>query len=381
MIYLDNAATSFPKPPQVVKAMVNQLEQIGGNAGRSSHQGGLASSRLLYETRCRIGELTNASDPLQIVFTLNATEALNLAIHGALKAGDHVVTTSMEHNSVLRPLKTLEKKGITHTIVWADKNGHVTPDAMEQAILPNTRMMIATHCSNVTGTVLPVEAMGKIAQQHQLLFLVDASQSCGSIPLNVETLQADFLAAPGHKALLGPQGTGFLYIGKEIKIEPLKQGGTGSRSEDLLQPEVAPDRYESGTQNIHGLAGLKAGIEYLLQTGVAAIQHHEEVQVKRLLEGLSVIKGITLVGPPMEEARGSVVSFTPGKLDVNQVSYTLDTLYGISSRSGLHCAPLAHQTIGTFPEGTLRLSPGWCTTSEEIETALQAISQIMSQFS
>jgi len=292
-----------------------------------------------------------------------------------------VVTTSMEHNSVLRPLKTLEKKGITHTIVWADQNGHVTPEAMEQAILPNTRMMIATHCSNVTGTVLPVEAMGKIAQQHQLLFLVDASQSCGSIPLNVETLQADFLAAPGHKALLGPQGTGFLYIGKDIKIESLNQGGTGSRSEDLLQPEVAPDRYESGTQNIHGLAGLKAGIEYLLQTGVAAIQHHEEVQVKRLLEGLSVIKGITLVGPPMEEARGSVVSFTPGKLDVNQVSYTLDTLYGISSRSGLHCAPLAHQTIGTFPEGTLRLSPGWCTTSEEIETALQAISQIMSQFS
>ncbi|MEN1760084.1 aminotransferase class V-fold PLP-dependent enzyme [Anoxynatronum sibiricum] len=381
MIYLDNAATSFPKPPEVIQAVVNQLEQIGGNAGRSAHQGGLASSRLLYETRCSISELIHCPDPLQIVFTLNATEALNLVIHGVLNPGDHVVTTSMEHNSVLRPLKTLEAAGISHTIVWGDETGDVKVEDLKKAIRPNTRMIIATHCSNVTGTLLPIEAMGKMAKEHTLLFLVDASQSCGSMPLSVEAMKADFLAAPGHKALLGPQGTGFLYVGKDLKIKTLKQGGTGSRSEDLLQPEVAPDRYESGTQNMHGLAGLKAGVDYLLKTGVAEIQRYETEQVNRLMEGLSVIKGITLYGSSKNRERGSVVSFRPGNLDVNQFNYTLDSLYGISARSGLHCAPLAHQTIGTFPEGTLRFSPGWHTTADDIEAALTAVSQVMKQFS
>lgn len=379
MIYLDNAATSYPKPKSVIQAVTAQMAQVGGNAGRSSHQGGLASSRILYETRCAISRLLNVSDPLQINFTLNATEALNLVIHGALNPGDHVVTTSMEHNSVLRPLKAVEKKGITHTIVWGDAEGKVDPAMIEKAIGPKTRMLILNHCSNVTGTLQSLPEMMAMALNHQLMTLVDASQSCGSIPINVEALQIDFLAAPGHKALFGPQGTGFLYIHKKNKIRALKQGGTGSRSEDLNQPELIPDCYESGTQNIHGLAGLKAGVDFILEEGLETIHDQEQQRMMQLMEGLSVIPGITLFGPGKMTDRGSVVTFRAGTMDVNQINYVLDMVYGISARAGLHCAPLAHQTLGTFPEGTLRFSPGYFTTKEEIDEVLKAMNEISKQ--
>ncbi|MDW7672282.1 MAG: aminotransferase class V-fold PLP-dependent enzyme [Bacillota bacterium] len=381
MIYLDNAATSFPKPRTVVEAVMKQLEQVGGNAGRSGHQGGLATSRVLYETRCLISQLINCSDPLQINFTLNATEALNLAIHGALSTGDHVVTTSMEHNSVLRPLKEAEEKGVSHTIVWGDREGRVDPAEVEKALRPETRMIILNHCSNVTGTLQPLKEMVGIAKKHSLLILIDASQSCGCIPIDVKTLQIDLLAAPGHKALLGPQGTGFLYIDKKHKIKTLKQGGTGSRSEDLRQPETIPDYYESGTQNSHGLAGLKAGVQFVLDQGVDAIHDHERQQVRRLMEGLSVIPRISLYGPPPEHPRGSVVAFRAAAMDVNQTNYVLDNIYGISARSGLHCAPLVHQTLGTFPEGTIRFSPGIFTTSTEVDATLKAVNEVMKQLS
>lgn len=377
MIYLDNAATSFPKPSVVVEAVCKQMTEIGGNAGRSSHQGGLQSGRVLYETRCAIGEIINCRDPLEISFTLNATEGLNTVIQGALEPGDHVVTTSMEHNSVLRPLVTLENRQVSHTIVWGDKEGLVDPLDMEKAIRPNTKLMVVNHCSNVTGVVQPLEALVNIAKKHHLLILVDASQSCGSLSIDVEALQIDYLAAPGHKALFGPQGTGILYINKKNKIRALKQGGTGSVSEDLHQPETIPDYYESGTQNTHGLAGLKAGALFVMEQGMENIHAHEKKIVRQLWEGLSVIQGIQLYGPPPGEYRGSVVSFRGKDIDVNQMNYALDITCGISARAGLHCAPLAHQTLGTFPEGTIRFSPGFFTTSEEIDQVLAGVNKVM----
>ncbi len=379
MIYLDNAATSFPKPSIVAEAVYKQMTEVGGNAGRSSHQGGLQSGRILYETRCAIAELINCKDPLEISFTLNATEGLNTVIQGSISAGDHVVTTSMEHNSVLRPLVEMESRQVTHSIVWGDREGQINPLDMKKAIQPNTRLMIINHCSNVTGTVQPLGELMKIAREHNLLVLLDASQSCGSLPIDVEALQIDFLAAPGHKALLGPQGTGFLYINKKNKIKALKQGGTGSRSEDLHQPKTIPDYYESGTQNIHGLAGLKAGILFVLENGVDHIHAHEKKIMTQLWEGLSVIQGIQLFGPPPDGCRGSVISFRGKNLDVNQMNYALDITCGISARAGLHCAPLAHQTMGTYPEGTIRFSPGPFTTPEEIHLVLAGVNDIMKE--
>ncbi len=380
MIYLDNAATSFPKPPAVVDAVCRQLTNIGGNAGRSSHQGGIASGRVLYETRCALSKLIHCQDPLEINFTLNATEGLNTVIQGALQAGDHVVTTSMEHNSVLRPLQEMKKNGVTHTVVWGDEEGYVNPDDIEKAFTPATRLLIVNHCSNVTGTLQPLEELVRRGKKHQLDILVDASQSCGNLPIDVEALQIDYLVAPGHKALFGPQGTGFLYITKKKKIRALKQGGTGSLSEELSQPETIPDYYESGTQNIHGLAGLKAGIDFILEHGVEEIHCHEKKLTQALWEGLSTIQGIELFGPPPGEQRGSVIAFRGKDLDVNQLNYLLDLTYGIASRSGLHCAPLAHKTLGTFPEGTLRFSPGYFTTTQDIQTVLMGVASTLKQF-
>ncbi len=380
MIYLDNAATSFPKPKTVVEAVVRQMETIGGNPGRSEHQGGLAASRIMYDTRQKLARLLGIEDPLRVIFTLNATEALNLAIKGALKPGDHVITTSMEHNSVLRPLETLKKQSIETSLLKADKTGLVSLSDVRQALQPNTKMLVITHCSNVTGSIQPVEEMVKLAREHQLLSLVDASQSTGSIPYHIEKMNPDLLAAPGHKALLGPQGTGFLYMKPGVVLQELKQGGTGSESENLQQPLTVPDRYESGTQNAHGLAGLKAGIEFLLKETVEAVREHEKKHILQLKEGLSSIKGIRLYGPESIDQQGSVILFAIRDLDQTQLNYMLDQLYGVSARAGLHCAPLAHQTIGTFPVGAIRFSPGYFTTKEEIDQALSAVNQLASDF-
>ena len=379
MIYMDNAATSFPKPVEVAEAVMRQLEDVGGSAGRSSHQGGLATSRLLYETRCLLAQLINATDPLRIVFTANGTEALNVALQGTLMAGDHVVTTSMEHNSVLRPLRHLEYKGISHTIVRADETGRVKAEDIEDAVKPETRMIAMTHCSNVTGSLQPVTEVAEIARERGVLFLLDGAQSCGTIPVDLSKIPVDFLAAPGHKGLLGPQGTGFLYMSPAVEPASLKQGGTGSRSEDRTQPEYLPDRLESGTQNLHGIAGLKAGVSFLLKHGVETIRDHEKTCVRRLMDGMKDISGVVLYGQKDPEQQGSVISFTLKGLDVNQLNYVLDTVYHISARSGLHCAPLAHQTIGTYPMGTIRFSPGVFTTIQEIDQTLSAIHQMARQ--
>ena len=380
MIYLDNAATSFPKPKTVVQAVVRQMETIGGNPGRSEHQGGLAASRVMHETRQQLARLLGIEDPARVIFTLNATDALNLAIKGALTPGDHVVTTTMEHNSVLRPLEMLKQLSIETSFVKADKNGLVSVSDVHQAFKPNTKMLISTHCSNVTGSIQPVEEMIKLAHDHQILSLVDASQSTGSIPYHIEKMNPDLLVAPGHKALLGPQGTGFLYMKPGVVLQELKQGGTGSESENLRQPQTVPDRYESGTQNAHGLAGLKAGIEFLLEETVEAVREHEKQRILQLKEGLSSIKGIRIYGPESIDQQGSVILFTIRDLDQTQLNYMLDQLYGISARAGLHCAPLAHQSIGTYPVGAIRFSPGYFTTKKELDQALSAVNQLARDF-
>lgn len=380
MIYLDNAATSFPKPKTVIEAVVHQLEKIGGNPGRSGHKSGLAASRGIYETRQKLAELLGIEDPTRLIFTFNATDALNLAIKGAVEPGDHVITTSMEHNSVLRPLETLKQQNVETTILPADEMGFLKVSDMRQAIQPNTKMLVMTHCSNVTGSIQPVNAMVKLAEEKGLISLVDASQSLGSIPFQIKEMNPDLLVAPGHKALLGPQGTGFLYIKPGVVLQEQRQGGTGSESENLQQPFTLPDRYESGTQNAHGLAGLKAGIEFLLEETVEAVREKEKQHILQLKQGLSTIKGIQLYGPTSIEQQGSVLLFTLRDLDQTQLAYMLDQLYGISARAGLHCSPLAHQSIGTYPVGGIRFSPGYFTTKEEIDQALAAVNQLANDF-
>lgn len=380
MIYLDNAATSYPKPKTVVDAVVKQMESIGGNPGRSEHQGGLAASRVIYETRQKLATLLGIEDPLRLIFTFNATDSLNLAIKGVVKPGDHVITTSMEHNSVLRPLEALKEEGVEVTIVKADEAGTINAADFQKALQSNTKLFIVTHCSNVTGSLQPVEEIVALARKEGILSLVDASQSTGSIPYRIEKINPDLLAAPGHKGLLGPQGTGFLYLKPGISLRELKQGGTGSESENLDQPITIPDRYESGTQNAHGLAGLKAGVEFLLQETVEAVREAELRHIRQLKEGLSVIKGVKLYGPADTGFQGSVQLFTLRDLDQTQLTYLLDQLFGISARAGLHCAPLAHKSIGTFPVGAIRFSPGYFTTKEEIDEALAAVNQLASDF-
>ncbi|SFI22124.1 cysteine desulfurase family protein [Tindallia magadiensis] len=380
MVYLDNAATSYPKPKTVIEAVLRQMESVGGNPGRSEHQGGLAASRVMYETRHTLATLLGVADPLRIIFTSNATDSLNLAIKGTLKPGDHVITTSMEHNSVLRPLEALKESGVEVKILEADTKGMVQAKDFEEALQPNTKMLIVTHCSNVTGTIQPVEAIIALARRKGILSLVDASQSTGSIDYNIHQMDPDLLAAPGHKGLLGPQGTGFLYLKEGVLLQEMKQGGTGSQSENLHQPITVPDRYESGTQNAHGLAGLQAGVDFLLKETISAVQEKERNHIQRLKEGLSVIKGVKLYGPEDVRQQGAVQLFTLRDLDQTQLNYLLDQLYGISARAGLHCAPLAHKTLGTYPAGAIRFSPGYFTTREEIDQALAAVQQLALDF-
>ncbi len=376
-IYLDNAATSFPKPDQVYLAVDRTFRETMGSPGRGGHQAGIAAGRLVLETREVLASLFGVSDSSRVVFTHSATEALNLAVRGILKPGDHVITTSMEHNSLARPLNLASQQGVEVTWVSADVAGYVTPRDIAAALRPNTRLVAVTHCSNVTGTLQPVAEIGKLVRQAGPAFLVDAAQSAGSIPIDVEQMQIDLLAAPGHKGLMGPPGTGFLYIAEGITLEPLLVGGTGTSSASLDQPDDLPERFESGTLNTPALAGLAAGATYVASIGVAEISRHESILVRRLMEGLTPITGVRLCGPPVNAVRGSVVSFTVKGKDPSQIGFVLDHEYGISVRTGLHCAPQAHRTIGTYPGGTIRVSPGWFTTEAEIVRFVEAVEQIV----
>jgi len=379
VIYFDNAATSWPKPPQVKEAMVRFMDEIGANPGRSGHLLSIEAARILYETREALSGCFNVKDSSRVVLTLNATESLNLALKGLLKPKDHVITSSMEHNSVMRPLRDLEKKGIELSIIRCSKEGVLDSREVEKEIRSNTRMVVLTHATNVTGTLLPIREVGLIARSYNLLFLVDAAQTAGAYPIDVERDRIDLLAFTGHKSLYGPQGTGGLVIGERVKeneMIPLKQGGTGSRSEFEEQPDFLPDRFESGTPNGVGIAGLLAGIQFVLEKGIEQIHQHEIGLIEKLIEGLKKFPEVKVYGPEHGEDRIATLSFNIAQLSPSDVAMHLEREFGILCRPGLHCAPAAHRTIGTFPEGTVRFSLSYLTSEWEVDQALQAVSHL-----
>ncbi len=379
MIYMDNAATSFPKPERVYNAVDHFNRYLGGNPGRGSHKATLQAGSILLDAREALSRLFNIKDCEQIAFTANVTDSLNIALKGLLHPGDHVISTSMEHNAVARPLNTLAQRGVEWTAVACAADGSLDPEDIRKAIKPNTRMVCMLHASNLTGTIMPIAEVGKICREKGLIFLVDSAQTAGVLPLDVEAQNIDLLAFTGHKGLLGLQGTGGLYVSTGIEISPLKEGGTGSFSEHLQHPEFMPDRLESGTPNTPGIVGLLAGVEFILQTGRENIRCHEQDLTEILLDGLKEIKGIKLYGPGDSKRQTAVIAFNMDNVDCGELSMQLDYQYEIVTRSGLHCAPLAHQTVGTLESGSCRLSPGYFTTKEEIETVIRAVHDISKQ--
>ena len=379
VIYFDNAATSFPKPPQVVEAITHFLLHVGANPGRSGHRLSVEAGRIVYEAREALARLFNVRDPLRIVFGHNVTEAINLALRGLLRPGDHVVTSSMEHNAVMRPLRALERQGVELTVVPCSPEGFLDPADVERALRPNTRLIVLNHASNVTGTLLPVAEVGRIARRHGTLLLVDAAQTAGVYPIDVGADAIDLLAFTGHKGLFGPMGTGGLYIGPRVPLDefkPLKRGGTGSRSEYEEQPDFLPDKFESGTLNAAGLAGLAAGVRFVLERGVDEIRRHEEELTRLLLNGLSSVEGVSIYGPGDPARQTATVSFNVAGMEPSEVALRLDEQFGVMCRPGLHCAPSAHRTAGTFPMGTVRFSLGYFNTVEEVEKAVAAVRAI-----
>jgi len=377
LIYLDNAATSFPKPAPVIDAVESTLRLNAANPGRGGHHLALQAGRLVMECRETVARFFGIEDASRIVFTANATEAVNFGLFGLLKPGDRVVTTSMEHNAVIRPLRALSDQGIQILRVTADPLGQVDPQAVREACLPGTRLLVMNHCSNVTGTLQAIEEIGPWCRAQGILFMVDAAQSAGVFPIDVNRMAIDLLAVPGHKALLGPPGTGFLYVHPELMLRPLLYGGTGNFSQSTTQPETMPERLESGTLNTVGLAGLKAGIEFLESVGMDRVRAHEQELLARLMAGLQRLEAVTLFGPLGSARHGGALSFTIKNIDPATLGFRLDREYGICCRVGLHCAPEAHATIGTLPEGTIRLSPGYFNTLEEIDKTLAAIAEII----
>ncbi len=381
-LYLDNSATSFPKPPEVLAAMTRFATELGASPGRGAYAEAREAGALMQRCRERIVALVGGAAPEQVIFTLNATDALNLAIRGLLRPGDHAVTTRFEHNSVLRPLNRLvEERGISQTRVECDPvTGLVDPDAIRRAIGPRTRLVALVHASNVTGTLQPVAAGGRITREHGVPLLVDAAQSLGHVPLDVERDQIDLLAFPGHKGLLGPLGTGALYIrpGLERELGTIREGGTGSVSDRDQQPDFLPDRFEPGSHNALGIIGLGAGVAWVLERTVAALRRHELTLMQLMLEGLDTVPGLTLYGPRALEQRTGVFSIRMAGFSHPQaLSDRLERDHGILSRAGIHCAPLAHATIGTLDAGgTTRLSLGPFVTVEDVTRVIEALRAI-----
>lgn len=379
LIYFDNAATSWPKPPGVAEAMVHFLEHIGANPGRAAHRRAVDSGRVVYAAREAVAALFYVDDPLRIVFCANVTEAINLTLRGLLRPGDHVITSSMEHNAVMRPLRALERQGVEVTVVPCTVEGKLDPVAVEAAIRANTVLIALIHASNVVGTLLPVAAIGQIARRHGLLFLVDAAQTGGAYPLDMEACAIDFLAFTGHKSLYGPMGTGGLILGERVdpsRLEPLKRGGTGSRSESEEQPDFLPDWGESGTPNVVGLAGLCAGVEWVLAQGVDALRAHEVALTQRLIDGLRSMSRVTVYGVADAEQQTATVGFNIAGMAPSEVGLRLDEEYGVLCRVGLHCSPAAHRTLGTFPGGSVRFGLGALTTRDEIDRSLAAVAAL-----
>lgn len=373
MIYLDNAATSWPKPEVVYRAVDQCLRSVGGSAGRGGHAMAQTAVGILYEAREELAGLFHIKDPTNISFTANATEALNTAIFGLLKPGDRVVTTSMEHNAVARPLRYLANQGVKLDIVNCNSRGELSVVDMAAALAKEARVVTMTHASNVTGTIMPLTEVAALAQKAGAVMIVDAAQTAGVEDIDVERMGIDILTFAGHKSLLGPQGTGGIYLRPGVEIEPLRLGGTGSFSESDLQPEIMPDRLESGTANTPGIAGLGAGVKFIRQAGIDNIRRQETLLTQALLVGLKKIKGVTVYGPPAGQARAAVISFTIAGQDSVLAGHRLSAEFGIACRAGLHCAPWAHRTIGTLESGAIRFSPGYFNNMMEIEAAVRAV--------
>lgn len=376
MIYFDSAATSWPKPPEVWQAMENCIKFAGANPGRSGHHLALKAGRLVDEARELLAVLFNISDPDRIVFTVNATEALNLAIKGLLKPGDHVVTSSMEHNSVTRPLHLLAEKGVEVTKVACSGEGRIKVGDIEKALKPNTAAIVITHASNVTGTLMPIAEIGRLAKRKGLKFIVDAAQTAGVFNLDVSFMNIHLLAFPGHKGLYGPTGTGGLYVAGGLELTPLKEGGTGSMSDIPGQPDVLPERYESGTLNSVGISGLAAGLKFIRKEGTEHIRQHEMGLTSRFLKGAEKIKGLKVYGPSEIYERAPVVSFSLEGKNSGKVGTALDQQYRIACRSGLHCAPDAHRTLGTFENRLVRFSFSYFNTEYEVDYAVSSLAEI-----
>lgn len=378
-LYLDNAATSWPKPAAVREAMLCYFDTIGANPGRSGHSLSIEAGRIVDSARESVATLFNAPDPLRVAFAANATEALNLALRGWLRPGDHVLTSSMEHNAVMRPLRQLEKEGVELSVMPCRPDGTLDPSQIEPAIRANTTLIVFSHASNVTGTLLPVAEAGAIARRRGLLLLVDSASTAGAFPIDMQADNIDLLAFTGHKSLLGPTGTGGLVIGERVdtaRLLPLTRGGTGSRSESEEQPDWLPDRYESGTLNMLGLAGLDAAIRWILARGVDAIRAHSVELTGMLIDGLAGIDGVTVHGTRDPRRQTGTVSFSIDGVSPSDAGYWLDEDFNIQCRIGLHCAPAAHRTLGTFPTGTIRFAPGASASKDDIRRALEAVQAI-----
>lgn len=378
-IYLDNASTTFPKAPNVASAMADYITNCGININRGSYSLAYDVEDIIYTTRQRLHTLFNGHDPSHVIFTQNVTMSLNMVIKGLLKAGDHVLVSSMEHNAVMRPLTQLLDEGITFDTIPCDSTGSIQMDSIEPLIRPNTVALIINHASNVCGTIQPLKSIGQICKAHNLQFIVDAAQTAGVIPIDVKACHIDALCFTGHKGLLGPQGIGGIILTKEMAqtLTPLIAGGTGSFSHLETMPTHMPDAFEAGTLNLPGIIGLNEGLDYIESQGMENIHNHELVLTQSFLEGLQSIDGINIVGKQNIQDRTAVVSITIDGMDPASIAYELESTYYIMTRVGLHCAPRAHQTLGTYPEGTVRFSFGYANTLKDVESALSALNTIV----
>jgi cysteine desulfurase/selenocysteine lyase len=382
MIYLDNAATSFPKPNCVYEGIEKCLREYCANPGRGGHAMSIKAGLAVVEARDVICRLFNIHDSMRLCFTKNATEALNLAIKGVVTQGCGVITTAMEHNSVMRPLRTLEKEmGIELAVVNGNEIGEIDPDSIKKEIKSNTVLIVCTLSSNVNGVIMPIREIGKIAREAGVYFLVDASQGAGSIEIDVEKDYIDMMALPGHKGLMGPQGTGCLYVREGIPVRPLMEGGTGSNSEYQYQPEIMPDFLESGTLNTPGIVGLGQGAKYVSEVGVSNIQAYKHSLIELLYDGLQDIKGMTFYSVPDIKRNSGIMAINLARLDSTELSYILDHDYSIATRAGLHCAPSAHSILGTLTRGIVRLSVGYMNTREDILNTVKAMQEVSVKYS
>ena len=376
-LYLDNAATSWPKPESVYLAVDHFMREVGATPGRGGYQQEEEAQRIADETRTALAQLFHAPDPQSVIFTLNATQAINMALKGLLSPGEHVVTSSIEHNAMWRPLKALEKRGVEITTVPCSPDGMLDPVDLEAVLRPDTRMVALLHASNVLGTILPITEVGEIVHHHKTLLLVDAAQTAGSYPIDMQAMGIDLLAFAGHKGTYGPPGTGGLVVMPGIHMETWVEGGSGFPSRPETMPDELPLRLEAGTQNSAGIAGLLLGVQFVLEQGVEKIHAHEMRLASQLIEQLQAIPGLSILGPINMEQRTAVVSVTVDDYIPDQLSAVLDKVFGVATRAGLHCAPQAHNIAGTSENGALRFSPGYFNTAEEIDYAVESLRNIL----